>query len=131
MAEVLAPISFGELLDKITILEIKTLRIADADKRINVQNELDALIRIWQQYAKQYEERIAHARSELKAVNARLWDIEDAIRLKERDKAFDAEFIALARSVYLENDTRARWKREINTTLPSRFIEEKSYAEYR
>ena len=74
---------------------------------------------------------IAAARAELKAVNERLWVIEDEIRLKEADQAFDAEFVRLARSVYFENDERARIKREINTALGSTLVEEKSYKDYR
>ena len=74
---------------------------------------------------------VAGLRAELKVVNEALWDIEDAVRLKERDQAFDADFVALARSVYLNNDERARVKKAINLALGSGYVEEKSYRDYR
>lgn len=129
MAEIEVPVSFGELLDKISILEIKRERIRDAAKLRNVQNELEALQARWRAAAVLHASVDAPCQA-LKAVNERLWDIEDRIRLKEADAAFDAEFIALARAVYFENDERAQLKRTINSTLGSALVEEKSYASY-
>lgn len=130
MNEIQVPVSFGELIDKITILEIKSERIEDPAKLANVRRELDALNATWLTSPAAATD-IGAARAELKAVNERLWVIEDEIRLKEADQAFDAEFIRLARSVYFENDERARIKREINTALGSTLVEEKSYKDYR
>jgi hypothetical protein len=124
------PISIGELLDKITILEIKQQRISDPAKRVNIDRELSALQGVWAASGLS-ESAIRSERDDLKAVNERLWDIEDAIRFKERDGAFDAEFIALARAVYIENDERAALKKAINLALGSALVEEKSYAPYR
>lgn len=130
MSEILVPVSFGELLDKIAILEIKSERIADPDKLANVQRELTALLATWQAHpASQHE--IGAQRAALKAVNERLWVIEDDIRRKEGLQAFDPEFVRLARAVYFENDERARIKREINVALGSAYVEEKSYQDYR
>ena len=122
-------ISVGELLDKITILQIKLARITAPDKLRNIRTELRALSKIWQAsaYARvDLEAEIAV----LKEVNERLWEIEDAIRDKERDSRFDSEFIELARSVYLNNDQRAGIKRAINAKTGSELVEEKSYADY-
>ena len=130
MSEILVPVSFGELLDKIAILQIKSERMSDAAKLVNVRNELSALECMWMQHPAAGHE-IVRLRAELKAVNARLWVIEDDIRMQERAQAFDAEFIRLARAVYFENDERARIKREINVALGSAYVEEKSYEDYR
>lgn len=130
MSEILAPVSFGELLDKIAILQIKSERISDPGKLVNVRNELSALDRTWLAHPAAGND-IAKLRAELKAVNERLWVIEDDIRLKEKAQAFDEEFIRLARSVYFENDVRARIKKEINLALGSSYVEEKSYQDYR
>lgn len=130
MSEILVPVSFGELLDKIAILQIKSERMSDPAKLVNVRNELTALEATWSQHAASQVD-IAALRGQLKAVNERLWVIEDDIRDKEAAQAFDAGFIALARSVYFENDERARIKREINLALGSAYVEEKSYADYR
>jgi uncharacterized protein YukE len=130
MSEILVPVSFGELLDKIAILQIKSERMRDAAKLANVRKELDALDATWAAHpASQHD--IAQLRAALKAVNERLWVIEDDIRLKEKAQAFDAEFVRLARAVYFENDERARIKREINLALGSAYVEEKSYEDYR
>ena len=129
-AEIAVPVSFGELLDKISILQIKSERITDAAKLANVRAELDALTATWQQHRAAGIDIVALLDA-LKAVNERLWDIEDAVRLKERDQAFDASFVELARSVYLQNDERARIKKAINLALGSAYVEEKSYREYR
>ena len=126
MSEILVPVSFGELLDKLAILQIKSERMTDAGKLANVRNELSALETTWAAHPASQQD-IAALRAELKAVNERLWDIEDAVRLKERDQAFDAGFVALARSVYQNNDERARIKKAINLALGSGYVEEKSY----
>jgi hypothetical protein len=129
MNEIKVPVSPGELLDKITILRIKSQRMSDPAKVANVRTELHALETTWDgsAYAKiDIDADIAA----LMAVNERLWMIEDDIRDKERARAFDDEFIRLARAVYVENDERAAIKRRINTTLGSSFIEEKSYRRY-
>lgn len=126
MSEIQVPVSFGELLDKLSILQIKSERITDAAKLANVQREMQALQRTWQAHPASARD-IAGLLAELKAVNEKLWDIEDAVRLKERDQAFDAEFVALARSVYQNNDERARIKKAINLALGSGYVEEKSY----
>ena len=130
MSEILVPVSFGELLDKIAILQIKSERIRDEAKLANIRHELTALETTWMAHPAAGHD-IVRLRAELKAVNERLWVIEDDIRLKEKAQAFDDEFIRLARSVYFENDERARIKREINTALGSTYVEEKSYEEYR
>ncbi|WIH05807.1 hypothetical protein KHF85_04875 [Xanthomonas translucens pv. graminis] len=130
MSEILVPVSFGELLDKIAILQIKSERIGDAAKLANVRAELSALERTWMAHPAASAD-VARLRLELKAVNERLWVIEDEIRIKEKAQAFDEEFIKLARSVYYENDERARIKKEINLALGSSYVEEKSYQDYR
>jgi hypothetical protein len=124
------PVSAGELIDKITILEIKSERIRDPAKLANVRAELDALATAWSAHAMAQID-IAGERQRLKAVNEALWEIEDRIRLKEKAQAFDAEFVDLARSVYFRNDERAAVKREINQRLGSVLVEEKSYQDYR
>jgi hypothetical protein len=130
MSQISVPISYGELIDKITILEIKSERIRDAAKLANVRTELDLLAETWASNAASGTD-IAAERDALKRVNEALWDIEDRIRLKEKAKAFDAEFIELARSVYIRNDERAQVKRAINDKLGSLLVEEKSYEDYR
>ena len=129
MSDIKVPISPGELLDKITILRIKSQRMSDPAKLSNVRLELRALEETWS--------ASAYARIDIAAdidallrVNERLWVIEDDIRDKERAQAFDAEFVRLARAVYFENDERAAIKRRINVTLGSRIVEEKSYRGY-
>ena len=123
------PVSVGEVLDKITILQIKLAHISDSAKRANVQNELDALLPLVAGDAfttNQMQGLVA----ELKAVNEALWGIEDDIREKEAAKSFDAEFIKLARAVYVTNDKRAAIKKQINLETGSALIEEKSYESY-
>lgn len=129
MHEILVPISPGELLDKITILRIKAARIGAPDKLANVRLELDLLQKTWQASCGGAD--VGADERALQAVNERLWDIEDRIREKEARKAFDAQFIELARSVYIENDQRAALKKRINLALGSRLVEEKSYQDYR
>jgi hypothetical protein len=129
MAEISVPVSFGELLDRIAILAIKSERMTDPAKLANVRAELAALEATWMAHPAASGD-IARLRMDLKAVNERLWDIEDAVRLAEQQQAFGPEFIELARSVYLQNDERARIKKAINLALGSSFVEEKSYQDY-
>jgi hypothetical protein len=130
MADVITvPVSFGEVLDKITILEIKSERIADPEKVKNVRLELDELSATWNQ-AVQDQSSIADLRKQLKAVNEELWVIEDDIRDQEAAQDFGPKFIELARAVYVTNDKRAAIKKEVNLALGSRFVEEKSYQDY-
>lgn len=125
----LIPGSWGELLDKISILEIKAERIVAAAALANVRRELALLVSLMQPI--QSHESFDAWKAALSRVNRRLWDIEDQLRRKERDQVFDAEFIALARAVYLTNDERAEIKRTINVSLGSGIVEEKQYATYR
>ena len=122
-------VSFGEYLDKLTILQIKSERIKDPNKLINVNRELELLQKTWEQRPESKVDLSTELR-QLKAVNEKLWDIEDNIRDKERNNNFDAGFIELARAVYFTNDERARIKRVINVKLGSELIEEKSYTDY-
>ncbi|NDK37735.1 hypothetical protein DT603_02605 [Pseudoxanthomonas gei] len=130
MSEIQAPVSFGELLDKIAILQIKSERMSDETKLANVRNELSALETTWMAHPAAGN-NIVELRARLKAVNERLWAIEDDIRIKEKAQEFDAEFIRLARAVYFQNDERARIKKDINLALGSSYVEEKSYQDYR
>lgn len=130
MAELLVPISPGELIDKITILEIKSQRMTDAAKLHNVRTELSLLSDTWHGSPFAATDITAEWAG-LREVNGKLWDIEDRIRDKERDSLFDAEFIELARAVYVTNDERAALKKRINTKLGSALVEEKSYADYK
>jgi hypothetical protein len=129
MLEIKVPISPGELLDKITILRIKSKRMTDPQKLRNVRLELDALEATWSTSAPPTGGIDADVDA-LMTVNERLWVIEDDIRDKERAQAFDAEFIGLARAVYIANDERAAIKRRINEKLGSSIVEEKSYRDY-
>ncbi len=122
-------ISFGELLDKITILQIKSERIADAAKLQNIHHEMELLQSIWEK-SEEVNIDIKFEIYELKSINEKLWDIEDDIRDKELKKEFDKDFIELARAVYITNDKRAEFKRKINIKLNSELVEEKSYADY-
>jgi hypothetical protein len=130
MSLIQTPVSYGELIDKITILEIKSRQITDPAKLANVRNELDLLNATWAN-DKASQTDISRERADLLQVNETLWDIEDRIRLKEKAQAFDQEFIELARAVYFRNDERAAFKREINLKLGSQLVEEKSYQNYR
>jgi len=123
-------ISFGEFLDKLTILEIKCDRIQDSEKLENVKHERDVLSKIWKENEKSSVDITAEY-SALKKINEQLWEIEDDIRDKERNKEFGKEFIELARAVYVTNDERARIKKLINMKLGSELIEEKSYSDYK
>ena len=128
--DILVPVSPGELLDKITILRIKTARILDPAKLANVRLELDLLERTWRG-ARFPAADVAREERALQEVNERLWDIEDRIREKEARQTFDRDFIELARAVYHSNDERSAIKKRINQSLGSRLVEEKSYQPYR
>ena len=130
MSLISVPVSYGELLDKISILQIKSGRMSDPVKLANVRHELDALEASWMAHSAAGQD-ITALRAQLKAVNERLWVIEDDIRSCEYAQDFGAEFVRLARAVYFENDERARVKREINLALGSQLVEEKSYQDYR
>jgi hypothetical protein len=130
MKDILVPVSPGELLDKITILRIKSARMTDPAKLANVRVELDALERTWRDSGAAIP-AVAPDEAALQRVNEALWDIEDRIRDKEAAAEFDATFIELARAVYVTNDERAAIKKRINTALGSRIVEEKSYQPYR
>ena len=119
----------GELIDKITILQIKSERIADTVKLRNVRVELDTLTAA-RDAAMPATDELADLTAQLKQVNEALWDIEDAIRDCEREGDFGPRFIELARSVYRSNDQRAALKRSVNELLGSNLVEEKSYAAY-
>lgn len=125
--QVTIPISVGELLDKITILEIKAGRISDPAKLANVRTELDALAGLRDGLDLKGTDLRALV-TELGQVNRRLWDVEDRLRDFEREQDFGAEFIQLARAVYRENDLRAHLKRRLNELTGSALIEEKSYS---
>ena len=119
----------GELIDKITILEIKLERIGEEKKLINVRLELKALIKA-RDSSINYNAELDNLSAKLKFANETLWEIEDKIRDYEREKNFGNDFIELARSVYITNDKRANLKRQINELLGSYLIEEKSYSSY-
>lgn len=129
MKNMQVPVSPGEVLDKITILEIKSERMADAGKVANVRSELAILQKTWGEYIRE-DEVIRGLHERLKKINEALWDIEDDIRDKERAKEFDERFIELARAVYVTNDQRSQVKKELNLHLGSEIIEEKSYQDY-
>jgi Family of unknown function (DUF6165) len=116
----------GEVIDKITILEIKSERISDPDKLLNVRRELEGLRLAFDQAIERSEIVIALS-AELRSVNVAIWNVEDEIRLCERDGEFGPRFVELARSVYKNNDHRAALKKKINEQLGSRIVEEKSY----
>ncbi len=124
------PISPGELIDKITILQINSERMTDPVKIANVRTELGLLQSTWQSSPHSTHD-IEKEWADLRRINEALWDIEDRIRDKEREQRFDQEFIELARAVYVTNDERAAVKKTINTKLGSRIVEEKSYARYK
>jgi hypothetical protein len=129
MNEILIPISPGELLDKITILQIKAERIGDPAKVANVKTELDMLSKVWDESVES-DDVITALSAELKSINERLWEIEDDIRDEERNRRFGERFVELARSVYVTNDERANAKKKVNLHLNSTIVEEKSYQDY-
>ena len=122
-------VSTGEFLDKISILEIKSERIQDASKLSNINKELEILKKTWAESPASQTD-VSTLMAELKTINETLWDIEDRIRIKESQSAFDEEFIELSRSVYITNDRRSDVKRQLNQALGSNLMEEKSYADY-
>ncbi len=126
---IVIPVSAGELLDKISILQIKEARIEDPAKRANVQRELALLRAAWQASPAAAVDVGAEC-AQLERINAALWEIEDAIRACEQARRFDARFIELARAVYQTNDRRAAVKRRLNEKLGSALVEEKSYTDY-
>ncbi|NOR42750.1 MAG: hypothetical protein GQ572_05385 [Gammaproteobacteria bacterium] len=130
MTNIQIPISPGELLDKITILQIKAERIEDPSKVKNVKAELDLLLNIWAQTVTNDAE-IEALTKELMSINKKLWIIEDDIRDEERNKKFGERFVELARSVYIVNDDRANAKKKVNLYLNSSIVEEKSYQDYK
>jgi len=130
MNDIQVPISPGELLDKITILQIKAERIKDPAKVKNVKTELDLLLKTWEKSVTSDAEIVALTH-ELISINKKLWTIEDDIRDEERNKQFGKRFIELARSVYVINDDRANAKKKVNLHLNSNIVEEKSYQSYK
>ena len=126
----LIEISNGELLDKLTILEIKLAEIKDEAKLVNIQKEFDTLNPLAKELFDNNDSQLQNHYLELASINSQLWDIEDRIRECEKAKRFDKEFIELARSVYITNDKRSEIKKIINTTTGSNLVEEKSYEEY-
>jgi len=129
MNEILIPISPGELLDKITILQIKAERITDPVKVANVKTELDMLSKVWDESVES-DDVLTMLSAELKSINERLWEIEDDIRDEERNRRFGERFVELARAVYVTNDERANAKKKVNLHLNSTIVEEKSYQDY-
>ncbi len=123
------PVSPGEVLDKITILEIKSECMSDPEKVANVKVELALLQETWADFVSE-DSVINEWHAQLKEINQALWQIEDDIRDKERTREFDERFIELARSVYFTNDRRAKIKRDLNLHLGSAIVEEKSYQDY-
>ncbi len=121
-------VPLGDAFDKMSILEIKAQNVTDSAKKANIENELVYIQEQLSQYFDSSELKKLY--DSLKEINQALWDIEDSIRLKEKDKSFDQDFIDLARSVYVTNDKRAFIKKEINTLLGSEFVEEKIYEKY-
>ena len=129
MVDILAPISVGELIDKITILRIKRERIRGAPAQANIERELDHLTEIRARASLDMAD-LAVLEEELFQVNGRLWDVEDELRALEQNGNFGERFIDLARSVYRLNDRRSLLKRQINTVTGSVIVEEKSYPAY-
>ena len=126
-----APVSLGELVDKISILEIKRINIRGADKRLNVEHELRVLDeKLNASLSWEDKKRLMPLKDQLKGINETLWRIEDEIRDCEREQRFDQTFIELARSVYITNDRRAAAKKTINLNFGSDLVEEKSYSDY-
>ena len=126
MDKILAEISAGELIDKITILEIKTLKISEKDKLFNINKELSSLNDTMKKFIKK-DEKIENYKKKLKEVNLKLWDIENAKRESEKNKNFGKEFVELSRSVYKYNDLRAKIKLDVNIYLGSNIKEVKSH----
>jgi hypothetical protein len=127
MENLSVPVSVGEVIDKITILQIKNERIADAAKLLNISKELTLLVEVCSKNKVDLNLPLVAA---LKHTNEALWEIEDKIRVKEKSRTFDSEFIELARSVYVTNDRRSKEKGELNKHFGSQLFEEKSYEKY-
>ena len=127
--EVNIPVSLGELLDKISILEIKNKKILDDTKLVNIKKELSGLRQVLESLNINLSD-INDLYEELYNINLTLWDIEDSIRILEKNESFDQEFIDFARKVYITNDKRFEVKNKINKTFNSKYIEEKSYEHY-
>ena len=126
----LVEISNGELLDKISILELKLLRIEDEEKLVNIKKEFETLNPLVVELFENHDSDLQNHYLELARINGQLWDIEDWIRDCEREKRFDKEFVELARSVYITNDKRSEVKKIINILTGSGLVEEKSYQDY-
>lgn len=126
----LVNVSNGELLDKISILELKLLRIEDEDKLVNIRKEFETLNPLCQELFDKYDGQLQNHYLELAKINGELWDIEDDIRECERQKVFDEKFVSLARNVYITNDKRSEVKKIINLLTDSDLVEEKSYEQY-
>lgn len=126
----LAPMSWGELIDRITILTIKVEKVGDAAKRQNSARELAALAAVRERNLPHPPANLERLRAELEGINRKLWDIEDRLREHEREGRFDGNFVALARSVYHTNDARGQLKRQIDVACGSDIIGEKEYAAY-
>jgi hypothetical protein len=122
-------VSWGELIDKITILEIKEQRLKSTNAVANVRRELATLASVVHDILLQRPD-LASVKTQLRSINEALWDIEDEIRAKEAAKSFDRQFVELARSVYVNNDKRGNLKRQINALLDSEVVEEKQYTLY-
>tara|TARA_A100001035_G_C27786726_1_gene504798 strand:+ start:1259 stop:1645 length:387 start_codon:yes stop_codon:yes gene_type:complete len=127
--EVNIPVSLGELLDKISILEIKSIKISNESKLANIKKELSGLKKVLENLNINFSE-IKNLYEELYKINLGLWEIEDSIRILEKNKNFEKDFIDLARSVYITNDKRFQVKNEINKLFNSNYVEEKSYEDY-
>lgn len=125
--EIRVPVSVGELLDKVSILRIKSQRIRQPEKLSNINNELNALLAVCKEHGVDPAQPLA---AELEKINNQLWDVEDALRELERTKDFGTRFVELARSVYICNDKRFAIKAQINQSSGSRYREEKSYKPY-
>ena len=123
-------ISNGELLDRISILELKILKIEDKEKLVNIHKEFNILNPLVIELFENHDGQLQNHYLELAKINGELWDIEDWIRDCEREKRFDKEFVELARSVYITNDKRCEVKKLINILTSSGLVEEKSYKEY-
>lgn len=127
MCDVLVPVSIGELIDKITILQLKKSKISNEDQLANINRELEALQQVKNDLNLQGVEDM---QQDLASINNCLWDTEDSIRVCESQKDFGPRFISLARSVYKLNDKRSRVKKDINITFNSSMVEEKSYEDF-
>ncbi len=124
------PVSYGELIDKLTILEIKKIKISDIEKLENIENEFNLLEESVSEFKKKNMDKYNKFYSELKEINLNLWEIEDEIRVHEKNNSFNKEFIELARSVYKLNDIRFNIKNEINLIFNSTIAEQKDYEDY-